>query len=560
MKVAINIGGYHLIGTGHTYRQITMMEEMPEFEYFVFVNNKQNLSKNLLDENIIDYQLFGDNSDFYKKIEEIQPDIVINDFLDTTSEYVLSLKRLNCFVVNFEDRGDGIQYADIVINDMYELEDALPHIYSGYKYTCMRRDLQLYKPLTVKKDPPTIIITFGGSDPQNYTSRVLKLIMKHHIHDNFKIVVILGLGYIYDEEIYSLQGKNIKVLKNVNNMPALLQKADIGITANGRTLFEFAHFRVPCISLAQNEREKVHTFAKEENGVIFLGESHDFDDKLLLHSITKLLTHRRYCETLSQNMNKAYKVLENSNKNIWTLILDKFRYKSTDLIIQCRMNSQRLPQKATMMIHDKTLIEHVITRLSQCKFINNLILCTSVGNENDILEEIANKNKIKCFRGSEDNVLERFYKCTLKYKSKHVIRCTGDCPLIDPQLVDNLIKYYHDNEYNHVNFRNKDITRNNNFPDGFDAEIFSVDLLKEAYENSTSEFEREHVTPYIVKNYGKNYYKIPYISTFNMNITDFHYSVDTQDDFDKVTKVFDCLYPAKNDFTLYDMLVKYYKE
>jgi spore coat polysaccharide biosynthesis predicted glycosyltransferase SpsG len=85
-------------------------------------------------------------------------------------------------------------------------------------------------------------------------------------------------------------------------MPALLQKADIGITANGRTLFEFAHFNIPCISLAQNDREKIHTFAKKENGVVFLGEKKDFSNTDLLNNINKLIIDNNYRKKLSENM------------------------------------------------------------------------------------------------------------------------------------------------------------------------------------------------------------------------------------------------------------------
>ena len=554
MKIGINVGGYHSIGTGHTYRQLSLMEEQLDFEYFFYVNNSQNLACQLLEENFINYRIFNNIEELFNLIKNDKIDIIINDFLDTNEDYIKKLKLNNLFVVNFEDRGSGIKYADIVINDMYEnkLIENCMNIFNGFKYTCMRRDLKLYKPLKFKNICKNIVITFGGSDPQNFTKLVLDILISNKIYENMKIIVILGLGYKYDNNIYEYRKYNIIVLKNVQNMPIILQKADIGITANGRTLFEFAHFGIPCISLAQNDREKIHTFAKEDNGVIFLGERKDFTNNNLLISINKLINNHNYRKKLSENMKQANKILQNSNENIWNLILRKYNFQNTDIILQCRLNSSRLPNKAIKTIINKKMIEHQVERLKRCKNINNIILCTSTNIENNILINIANEMDIKYFRGSEDNVLERFYKCAKKYKSKNIIRCTGDCPLIDPLLIDLLCENFVKKKINHLNFRNKDITRNNNFPDGFDAEIFTFEVLEEAYKNDNSDFGKEHVTPYIVKKYGKNYWQIPNVEKYNLD--NFHYSVDTEEDLKKIEEIYNELYPKNDKFSLYDIL------
>ena len=554
MKIGRKVGGYHSIGTGHTYRQLSLMEEQLDFEYFFYISNSQNLACQLLEENFINYRIFNNIEELFNLIKNDKIDIIINDFLDTNEDYIKNLKLNNLFVVNFEDRGSGIKYADIVINDMYEnkLTENCMNIFNGFKYTCMRRDLKLYKPLKFKNICKNIVITFGGSDPQNFTKLVLDILISNKIYENMKIIVILGLGYKYDNNIYEYRKYNIIVLKNVLNMPIILQKADIGITANGRTLFEFAHFGIPCISLAQNDREKIHTFAKEDNGVIFLGERKDFIDNDLLISINKLINNHNYRKKLSENMKQANKILQNSNDNIWKLILDKYNFQNIDIILQCRLNSSRLPNKAIKTIVNKKMIEHQIERLKRCKNINNIILCTSTNIENNILINIANEMDIKYFRGSEDNVLERFYQCAKKYKSKNIIRCTGDCPLIDPLLIDLLCENFVKKKINHLNFRNKDITRNNNFPDGFDAEIFTFEVLEEAYKNDNSDFGKEHVTPYIVKKYGKNYCQIPNVEKYNLD--NFHYSVDTEEDFKKIEEIYNELYPKNDKFNLYDIL------
>lgn len=557
MNIAVNVGGYHNIGTGHVYRQIAMMEEYADLNYIFLITKEQNLAQKVLEENLIDYTYYENNEDFLEILEKQKVNIVINDILDTNRDFMKSLYDNNYFVVNYEDRGEGIQYANIVINDMYPLDNyrELKNVYIGTEYTCMRRDLILYKAKSYNKVPKKLIITFGGSDPSNYTKRVLDIILDKEIYKSIQVVFILGLGYKYDEDIMKHKGENIKVFKNIKNMASILRKGDIAITSNGRTLLELAYFEVPCISLAQNDRESTHVHARIENGVIFLGKKNEFTDDILYEKLNKLITNNDYRLELSTRMKKVKAQLLNSNKKIWDLILNKYKYQNIMIILQCRLNSSRLPNKATKLIKGKEMITHQIKRLQKCRNINDIVLCTSTNTENDELISIANNLGIKSYRGSENNVLERFYKCAKNFKLKHVIRCTGDCPLIDYKLVDNLVEEYFKNEYKHLNFRNKDITRNNQFPDGFDAEIFAFDVLKEAWINDKSEFGKEHVTPYIVKNYGKNYFEIKNIKKYiNIDFNNFHLSVDTKEDFEKVEHIYDNLYPVNKNFDLYDIL------
>lgn len=225
------------------------------------------------------------------------------------------------------------------------------------------------------------------------------------------------------------------------------------------------------------------------------------------------------------------------------------------LMVQCRLNSKRLPKKALMKIQNKSILEHIILRLKKCKNIDKLLICTSTNKENDDIVKICNSTDTSYYRGSEKDVLDRFYKASVEYNADTIIRCTGDCPLLDPKLIDNLIEEFKEKKYKHLNFRNKDITRNNMFPDGFDAEIFTSEVLKEAWLNDKSKFGREHVTPYIVEKYGKNYYKIPNIKKYTkIDFNNFHYSVDTKKDFEKVKYIYDNLYPNNKDFGIYDIL------
>jgi len=326
LNIAINVGGYHNIGTGHIYRQIAMMEEKPDLNYVFLITKKQNLAQKVLEEHLIDYNYYQTNDEFLKLLNKLKINIIVNDILDTDEHFIKLLKDNNFFIVNYEDRGEGIKYADIVINDMYPVDKykKLKNVYIGTEYTCMRRDLILYSAKPYNNTPKKLIITFGGSDPCNYTKRVLDLILEKQIDKLVQIVFILGLGYKYDDEIMKCKSDNIKVFKNIKNMASILRKGDIAITSNGRTLLELAYFEVPCISLSQNERESTHIHAKIENGIIFLGREYEFTDDILYKKLNRLLTDNEFRLELSTRMKKVKVQLLNSNKKIWDLILRKY--------------------------------------------------------------------------------------------------------------------------------------------------------------------------------------------------------------------------------------------
>jgi len=164
-------------------------------------------------------------------------------------------------------------------------------------------------------------------------------------------------------------------------------------------------------------------------------------------------------------------------------------------VIQARYNSTRFPGKVVKKINNITILEILIKRLARSKYISKIIVaCSKNSNDAEIIS-ICKKLGIDFFSGSENNVLERFYKAAKKYKIENIVRVTGDCPLIDWEIVDVVIN----------NFFLKKVDYASNihpptFPDGLDVEIFKFKALKEAYFNSKSSFENEHVTPYLIKN------------------------------------------------------------
>lgn len=161
-------------------------------------------------------------------------------------------------------------------------------------------------------------------------------------------------------------------------------------------------------------------------------------------------------------------------------------------IIQARMGSTRFPQKVTADIEGRPVLWHVINRFSRSKLVEKIALATTTKKDDDALVEIANAFPIDCFRGSEEDVLDRFYQCAKRYNPDVVVRVTADCPLLDPRLVDRIISFFLKGGYDIANFTLE-------WPEGFDTDVISFRALKRAWLEARRASEREHVTPYIWK-------------------------------------------------------------
>lgn len=161
-------------------------------------------------------------------------------------------------------------------------------------------------------------------------------------------------------------------------------------------------------------------------------------------------------------------------------------------IVQARMGSTRLPGKVLKRLGSRSIIEVLLARLSKSKKINSVCVATSINEENNILcEELESLGYIY-FRGSEEDVLDRFYRACLASKADIVVRITGDCPLVDPDVVDAVIELYIKSKAEYASNINPPT-----YPDGLDVEVFSAKTLESAQINAREPFDREHVTPYI---------------------------------------------------------------
>ena len=213
-------------------------------------------------------------------------------------------------------------------------------------------------------------------------------------------------------------------------------------------------------------------------------------------------------------------------------------------IIQARFNSTRFPGKVLKDIAGRPLLEFMIERVKRCKEINKIIIATTNNSSDDAIDELCKKLDISVFRGSENDVLKRFTQAAQSVDDEEIIRLTGDCPLIDPQLISENI----------YEFRNQNVDFLSNcepptYPDGLDVEIFSKKILLMADENCTDLSDREHVTSWIIKN---NKLKVGILKS-KFDYSSIRWTVDEPEDLEVVRKIVSH-FDGKSNFTWLEAL------
>ena len=196
-------------------------------------------------------------------------------------------------------------------------------------------------------------------------------------------------------------------------------------------------------------------------------------------------------------------------------------------IIQARMGATRLPNKVLMDVNSKPLLAYEIDRVKQSKKVDAIVIATTRNSSDDKIESFALSKGIDCFRGSEDDVLDRYYQCSKEYKEyETIVRITGDCPLIDPAIIDEVIALHES--------KNTDYTSNiikETYPDGMDVEVFTRDALHKSANDANLKTEREHVTQYMRNN---DIFSKSNLSS-NSDYSNYRLTVDEKEDFEVIS-------------------------
>ena len=217
---------------------------------------------------------------------------------------------------------------------------------------------------------------------------------------------------------------------------------------------------------------------------------------------------------------------------------------NTVCFVQARMGSTRLPGKVLLPLSGETVLSLLLRRLSLAKNINKIVVLIPCGPANKNLGAAVQELGHDVFYGSERNVLKRFFDANSAYKADAIVRITGDCPLIDPAIVDAVISQFRDGDCDYIS--NIDPPT---FPDGMDVEVFSKFALTMAYRNASSDYEREHVTPYLRK---KKIFKCRNFAGDN-DRSDIRLTLDEKSDYELISNIVEHFQPAI-DFSLSDVL------
>ncbi len=220
----------------------------------------------------------------------------------------------------------------------------------------------------------------------------------------------------------------------------------------------------------------------------------------------------------------------------------------TGIIVQARMTSTRLPGKVLLPVLGRPILSYQIERLKRVAASDQLIVATTLNEEDLPIVQLCEREGISHYRGSELDVLERYHGAALRFGLDVVVRVTSDCPLIDPEVIGQCIEMYRDAEKQYDYVSNG---RRRTYPRGMDVEVFSMNALREAYDEGKTEPDREHVTPFIYRHPER--YRLGEL-LYVRDESRYRWTVDTPEDFELVKRLLEETYPSKPQFNLEDLL------
>ena len=312
-RIVFNVIGNIKVGMGHIYRALSLAHEIVGDEIIFVCKEEDELAVDKIASK--DYKVIPSRN-VLKTILDLKPDLVINDILNTSKNFIMHLKENGIKVVNFEDLGEGAKFADVVFNELYD-EPVLPYenILWGSEWYFLRDEFYDAKQNQFKEKVGNVLITFGGTDQHNLTFLSLKNLLERNKDINIKIVC--GGGYFYKKEleeyISQISNKKIDLTYATGIISKKMENIDFAITSNGRTVYELAHMHIPSIVISQHKRELTHKFSRLENGLINIGIYNDKIEEKLNFYLKKLMEDKEYRYLLYLNTLK-FNFLKNKQK------------------------------------------------------------------------------------------------------------------------------------------------------------------------------------------------------------------------------------------------------
>ncbi|MGG7048334.1 MULTISPECIES: hypothetical protein [unclassified Campylobacter] len=316
-RIIFNVIGDSKIGTGHIHRSLTIAKEISDHEIIFVCNDKYKLAVDSIA--LRDYMVIA-TKNVAQTIIDLKPNLIINDCLNTDSKMIKKFKDYGVKVVNFEDLGSGSKYADLVFNELFEIPQLEGKNYFwGHNYTLLRDEFDAANAHTKPSIISEILLTFGGSDPNNLTMIALKAILNTCKKHNIRINIVCGSGYLFADELKCFINKsgyeNINLILSSTTISKIMERCQFAISSNGRTIYELADMHIPAIVVSHHDREATHTFATTHRGFINLGV---FDQKIqdkIEEKFRKIIEDADYVELLFENISR-YNFRNNTKKVI----------------------------------------------------------------------------------------------------------------------------------------------------------------------------------------------------------------------------------------------------
>lgn len=327
IRIFIRVDGSRELGFGHLYRALALAQNLTAHELCFITRSEDDYKLGLDFLKTHNYPILeiSNEDELFEKIDGYQPDIIINDILDTDQHYIEQLKQRGLFVVNFEDLGSGNKKADLVINDLYpDLYPQKNHWY-GIENAILNPNFEYESPNgEPAKEVNEILVAYGGTDPNNLTLKALKAL--EHISFQKKISVVLGPGYLMQSDIEEIINKSeaeVQLLRDVKNMAQIMKKADLALTSAGRTVTELMSLGIPTITVCQNMREMRHNHASSTFGIVNLGMGTSVDPVVLADHIKLYMDEVELRRDMYHRMIEATK--ERSNAKIVKRIINNYK-------------------------------------------------------------------------------------------------------------------------------------------------------------------------------------------------------------------------------------------
>jgi len=272
-RICFHVIGNRMTGLGHVYRALSLADRLIDHDICFLINDEADLAEELIGKRFYPYTKVPAGQALEYIIKD-QPDLLINDILDTDAGFMQGLRDAGITTINFEDLGTGSMDADYLVNALYDTHPSRKgdNTFHGVKYDCLRDEFFSVSPISVSKEVRNILVLFGGTDPSDLTLKCLGWL--DEIAGDWEISVITGLGYQNADAVREFAARSrhrTEVINDTTIISRHMKNADLAITSAGRTVLELASLGIPMLVATQNEREQHHAFALTSPGTVFLG-------------------------------------------------------------------------------------------------------------------------------------------------------------------------------------------------------------------------------------------------------------------------------------------------